>query len=352
LYFTPVKKPRSLQIIESGARNSSVDIFRAFAIFAVVLFHFNNFLPYGYVGVDLFFVISGLLVGGLLIQNLVDEKQIHFFKFILQRGFKIWPSYYVFLILANVASYFIFSSAQEDRRYIQLWEIKRYLFFYQNYTGRPFHVNFDHVWSLCVEEHFYILLPIMLIIIQKFFNNKRMLVICVVGVICAGILFKYLALVYTNSKDTYAGTHNRIDALAWGVLLSVILVYFPSVLKRWYAAVGLLLFIFGMWMMVGTDSVIYRKVIFHSLMPFCFFLMIAGLYYVDFSKLKVLRLVAYYSYNWYLWQMPIAVGFTMIFGNTTLGLLLYVVVSFAIAVIFTILVEEPFLRLRKKVIPR
>lgn len=345
-----MKKLKSLQLIESGQRNSTIDIFRAIAIISVVLFHFNNFLPYGHVGVDLFFVISGLLIGGLLIHDIGEGKQIRFFRFILQRGFKIWPSYYSFIIVGNIAAYFLLSTIAPDQ-YIPLWDIKRYIFFYQNYTGQPFHWSFDHVWSLCVEEHFYIMLPILFIVIQRSYNDRRVLLSAVCLVIVAGILFKYLALIYTNSKDTYSGTHNRIDALAWGVLLSIIINFYPELMKRISFVIGLLLFIAAMWMEINLESVIYHKVIFHSFLPICFFLMISGLYDFDFSRLKWLRLIAYYSYNWYLWHPIFAIGINYLFGNTITGLLVYAVASFVTAIIFTVIVEEPFLEMRKKVIP-
>ena len=77
-------KLRSIQQINNPLRISSVDIFRAFAIIAVVLIHFNHFLPYGSVGVDLFFVISGLLIGGLLTKEFNSGTKINFVKFILR----------------------------------------------------------------------------------------------------------------------------------------------------------------------------------------------------------------------------------------------------------------------------
>ena len=67
-------KLKSIEIIESKLRISSVDIFRGFAILPEELFHFNNTLPFGYLGVDRFFVISGLLVGSILIKQYKDME--------------------------------------------------------------------------------------------------------------------------------------------------------------------------------------------------------------------------------------------------------------------------------------
>jgi peptidoglycan/LPS O-acetylase OafA/YrhL len=350
-----VSNLRSIQVLLSKERNSSVDIFRAIAILSVVIFHFNNYFPFGNLGVDCFFVISGLLIGNILIKNIQQERPVNFFKFIIMRGFKIWPSYYVFIFFGSAFALLFYHSIAPDQ-IIPLWDIKRYLFFYQNYTGLPFHWSFDHVWSLCVEEHFYILLPILFIIIQRFFvDKKRYLFFSVYCIIGAGILFKFLALEYTRSKDTYSATHNRIDALAWGVLLSLIIAYYPDQFRKMKKVLiiffsGLILFVVCIIFAIQTSSIIYQKVLLHSIVPFCFFLMIGGAYHVDLSKLKYLRVVAYYSYNWYLWHPIFVIGITFLIGNNVLALTIYLIATFLVAVFFTVVVEEYFLSLRKKVI--
>lgn len=341
------------ETLNSTKRNSSVDVWRGIAIVSVVLFHFDGYLPFGSIGVDLFFVISGLLVGGILTNKLLNDSEIKYFRFILQRGFKIWPSYYVFILLGSVLAYFFYSQ-EYTHQVIPFSDLSRYLFFYQNYTGIPFHWSFDHVWSLCVEEHFYILLPILFLIIRKFNSKKKLLFLSLFIVILLGFLFKYYMLYYTTGKDTYSATHNRIDALAWGVLLNVILKLYGTDFKKYkyqisYFIIGTIGLIISIWLNYNFASEFYSKVVYHSILPIFFTLMIFGTYYYNFSRLRIIRILGYYSYNWYLWHPIIVVLVSQSIGTAWYGLIIYLVCSFSIGVFFTLLIEEPFLNLRKRI---
>lgn len=234
----------------------------------------------------------------------------------------------------------------------------RYLFFYQNYTGAPFHWPFDHIWSLCVEEHFYILLPLLFLFVKSLFkNNRSFLILAVSGLILTGIVFKFFSVRYTPGIDTYSTTHNRIDALGWGVLLGILVNYYEESLRKikWLKMLfflGVLLFAVSIFALIQLKSLYFEKAIFFTLSPFCFFLMLFGLYYHDFSKWKPLRFVAYYSYNWYLWHPVFVLIVGKYFGINALGLLIYMVASFLMAMIFTIFIEEKFLAIRERVISR
>jgi peptidoglycan/LPS O-acetylase OafA/YrhL len=322
----------------------------------VVLFHFNGTLKLGYIGVDLFFVISGLLVGGLLMNQYKEGKSVNFWKFILQRGFKIWPSYYCFLLIGSLLARWMYKDLDPDQ-IIPLNDLKRYLLFYQNYTGAPFHWSFDHVWSLCVEEHFYIILPLVFIFSKLIFKDKENVLYFVMMLIVAGILFKVASLYLTTGKDTYSATHNRIDALAWGVLLSYIVYFKRHFLEKKFVSalflpLGLVLFTGLLWLKLSYDNIIFQQILFHSLLPLSFFLMMGGLYFKNFARLGILRVIAYYSYNWYLWHAVFSIFFLKHFGYTLLGFCMYMMISFFCAVLFTILIEEFFLSIRSRVIKK
>jgi peptidoglycan/LPS O-acetylase OafA/YrhL len=354
-----LNKLKVFEVINNPKRISSVDFFRGLAVLAVVLYHFKGIMPYGFLGVEIFFVISGLLVGGLLTKDLSNQKHIHFFRFFLQRGFKIWPSYYMFLFFGTGLAIVLYSESHPDQ-IVPLWDLKRYVFFYQNYTGPPFHWSFDHVWTLCVEEHFYILLPILYIFIQHFFSfdkQKKALFLFVIGVIISGIILKHCSFFFTNSKDIYSSTHNRIDALGWGVLLNLIIKFYSDKIKT--KRVQIYATCFGIFIFTATiigslysGGSLFYKMYLHTLIPFAFALILLGLYYVDFSKWKFIQIIAYFSYNWYLWH-PIFVFFIYDYlGISWLGISIYLVISFLAAVLSTIFIEEPLLRKREKIIKK
>ncbi len=328
-------KLHSLSVLKSPSRISSIDFFRAMAILSVMLYHFRKILPMGYLGVDLFFVISGFLVGGIVVKATFENRHTSFFKFILQRGFKIWPSYYFFI-------FFIFW--YKDRDFT--WDnIGKYLFFYQNYTGES-----SPIWSLCVEEHFYILLPILFILIQKFTGDLKIKIMkaAVYSIIAAGILFKFASYYLTNSHDTFAGTHNRLDGLAWGVLLSINLYRKPSVKKPWlYIVSGLVILIATI--ISSLYSPYFKSLFLHSFTPVSFYLLMAGLYHVDFSRLHLLRIVSYYSYNIFLWHSLVGGVIIGQFGFSVFIIIVSMVASVIVGAVVTIIVEEPFLRLRESV---
>lgn len=352
-------KLKSLETINSSNRNSSIDVFRGLAIISVVIYHYNYTFELGFLGVDLFFIVSGLLVGGILTKEFEEGKKINFLKFFLQRGLKIWPSYYFLLFFGNFIAYLLYSKTNPSE-IIPSDGYLRYILFYRNYSGLPKTWSFVHTWSLCVEEHFYILLPIMFLLVQNFIsknNQKKALYFFVLLTILFGILAKPFSFYILNQKDTYSATHDRIDALAWGVLLNLLIKdYGPFIRKnliRFSSIVaGLIICSISIYYFQKLNSLVYNEVYFHSIIVLSFFLILLGVYSMDFQKLKPIRFVAYFSYNWYLWHPIFVIFITNHLGNTLGGLFLYIIITFCIAIITTILIEEKFLEKRSWILNR
>lgn len=341
-----------LSTLREPGRITSVDVFRGIAIITVVLFHFGK-LPYGYLGVDLFFVVSGLLVSRALISDIEKNRPISFFRFVVTRGIKIWPSYYALLIIGNLLAFALYRTSHPEQ-IITLKHFPRYALFFQNYRGTA-HWSFDHVWSLCVEEHFYILLPILFLIVERLGRKKSTAIALVLACILAGILFKIIG--HRVGFETHSATHNRIDALAWGVLLSLLQKSVPLRLQSVTRTpalfvLGAALFLASLWAHASGNFPLFEAVGFHSVVPFAFFLMLLNSYHWAFAGSLPIRFVAYYSYNWYLWHLVFVLVVQDVVGRGWIGLVVFVLVSFTAGVVFTKMVEEPMLERRNAILTK
>lgn len=171
----------------------------------------------GFVGVDLFFVLSGFLISGLLYKEYHKRGAISFPRFFIRRGLKIYPAFYVMLVVTLIA--------QLLAGKLSGWgAYMREILFVQDYAPGIW----MHCWSLGVEEHFYILLPILLLLLIRFssdaVNPFRAIprAFLVVAVTCFVLR---VATVYFTPPEAYYGatittaTHLRIDELFFGVLL-------------------------------------------------------------------------------------------------------------------------------------
>src|SRR5438094_1957785 len=135
-------------------RDRRLDILRAVAVLVVMGRHVEYCPPWhqaGWIGVDLFFVISGFLISGLLFNDYKAHGAIGLSNFYIRRGLKIYPAFYT-LIFFTVAVILIQHMSLSRRQALDE------VLFLQNY----FAGLWPHTWSLAVEEHFYILLPLLL----------------------------------------------------------------------------------------------------------------------------------------------------------------------------------------------
>lgn len=233
---TATQKPvNSLPVL--GGRIPELDGLRGIAILLVVVFHYIggvehaplgywthrllSALTVGWSGVDLFFILSGFLIGGILL----DARSCpHYFRpFYMRRVFRILPIYYswtlIYAALIVGALWLLpghFSAAPKD-----LLQVPLHLLFLQNmqYGMVPFPwLWFAVTWSLAVEEQFYLLAPPLIR-----FLSPRSLLSALVGTICLAPLLRFLVFQYWL-PHTFAAMYLmpcRADALASGVLLAL-----------------------------------------------------------------------------------------------------------------------------------
>ena len=231
----------ALPMVSSGSgRNASLDVLRFGALAMVMLHHVpvappGLTLPWrrvaeqalwgGWLGVDLFFVLSGFLVSGLLFREYGAHGSLNPWRFLVRRGFKIYPSFWIFLTVIAVAD------ALRSRG-VPWARLGAELLFVQNYLPGLR----GHTWSLAVEEHFYLLLPAALFLLTRrsagAINPFRTWPAVIVGlsVFCLGWRL-YLGSTEPVGATHYVSTHLRIDALGFGSLLAYANQFHPERLR-------------------------------------------------------------------------------------------------------------------------
>src|SRR5437016_4037837 len=211
-----------MQVTNSG-RNTNLDALRAIAIFMVLGRHFYDphalfvyWTRVGWAGVDLFFVLSGFLIAGLLFNSYRSRGTVEISRFYIRRGFKIWPAFYA-LILATLLMNALLPSFAIRTKY--LWSE---VLFLQSYFPGVWGIT----WSLAVEEHFYLTLPLVLLLMTRRSRGKPFA--AMPYLFCAVAIFslacRFAAGWNQNGTGNYLTylypTHLRIDGLMFGVLLS------------------------------------------------------------------------------------------------------------------------------------
>ena len=161
-----------LRVHEPEVYHSHIDGLRAFAVLSVVINHLNvDFLSGGFVGVDIFFVISGYLITGMLKKDF-ESKTFSIYSFYDRRLRRIFPSLFVVIFFTIIFSYFIFLPSDFlltiKSSMSTLFFVSNFYFWKELQAGYFAAIDsslatFVHTWSLAVEEQFYIFFPIFLL---------------------------------------------------------------------------------------------------------------------------------------------------------------------------------------------
>ena len=241
---------------------NGLDHLRALAIILVMFYHYQLgvfghpewstwFDRIAWTGVDLFFVLSGFLISSQLFTQLKEGKAISIKTFYIKRFFRIIPLY-----LVVVGIYFFIPFFREKEALPQAW---RFLTFTQNFGLDLWHNGtFSHAWSLCVEEHFYLLLPLTLLVLQYFKLFKRtwllLIILFLLGFVVRTYSWHQFELASESGvpgaywpKYVYYPTYNRMDGLLFGVSIAAIYTFLPklwtklSAFGNYYIITGVLI---------------------------------------------------------------------------------------------------------------
>jgi peptidoglycan/LPS O-acetylase OafA/YrhL len=248
-------------------------------------------------GVDIFFALSGYLICTLLLSEKQRNGTISLFRFYVRRAFRILPP--ILLFLATI----VLLSSTDILPHIEMGEILGTLFFYRNYLMGSWYTG--HFWSLAVEEQFYAVIPLFLLMVDRQWAVRSASVLIA---LCIGIRwFEYAQGWFADSLLQFR-TENRFDGLLWGCLLALsmqspaIRAWLERHLTDWIfftmiAAVVVLLVVF--------NSQPARRTLVAAFMPLLigYTVLHRDSFVGRILELPVLKWIGRLSYSLYIWQM-------------------------------------------------
>lgn len=356
-----------------------LDHLRALAIALVFLFHYSilsagqpSWLPglikFGWTGVDLFFVLSGFLIASQVFAQLKQGQVFLFRQFFLKRFFRIVPAF-----LVTVALYFIFPFFREKESLPPLW---KFLTFTQNFgLNIKDYGSFSHAWSLCVEEHFYLLLPLTLLLLQnsKTFRKGYWLLIVLFLFGFAIRMYSYNVLYLPKMDDEnswlywykyiYYPSYNRLDGLLAGVSISAVYQFLPGFWAR-LSRYGTQLTLLGLALLTAAyflceDQTSFASSVFgFPLIALAYGCMVIGAIspqcFLYKWKSNLTTQIATLSYAVYLTHKGIIHITRQLLStfniNNNLMLLTCIITCFCFAILLHQIIEKPFMKLRGRVI--
>ena len=225
---SPAAQCKACAFVDLDRRIRPLDGIRALAVLAVLATHAGiPFLPGGFVGVDVFFVLSGFLITSLLYDQLVVTGRIDLGGFWTRRARRLLPAALV-MIVAVVAASALFvpdsvAGLRGDAIAASLWSgnwrwaLQGTNYFAQGVTPSPL----QHTWSLAVEEQFYLVWPLLLVVCRAV-SRRRLLALSLAGVAASAVATYVLARVATPGR-VYFGTDTRAQELLVGAALAALL---------------------------------------------------------------------------------------------------------------------------------
>jgi peptidoglycan/LPS O-acetylase OafA/YrhL len=364
------------------SRLNGLDTLRALAILLVFTYHYMAFVSgeptfgwvsiVGWVGVDLFFVLSGYLIGNQLFSGLANQRQLSLSSFYARRALRTWPVFWVAL-----AAYFLFPSVMGGRPPPPLWT---FLTFTQNYQLQP-GTAFSHAWSLCLEEQFYLVLP--LVVLAAFRIGTRryqawwlLLALLATGIVSRGVLWSLhgredMGNIEGYFPNIYYATLCRFDEFLPGIAVAMIKNFHPEIWRRLMER-GSELFLVGIvcvaavlygacfhYYVDGYGYPFFMTVFGYSCVAGAFSLLVASAL-SERSPLHFVRVpgayqLALWSYSIYLSHKAVAYILNKYANqyalNPSLKLLAIAAASVAVGALLYGLVEAPVMRLRDKKFP-
>jgi peptidoglycan/LPS O-acetylase OafA/YrhL len=343
---------------------SYLDGFRGYAILLVIVSHLHlTKMNVAYLGVTLFFFVSGFLITKLLVYEFNKKSTISLRDFYLRRLYRLYPAL-IFMIVVSIVVMLI-------NGYSIIWaDVLAGLFYFTNYYLVYFMPQLQDanyllvsriLWSLSVEEHFYLIFPLLFAGVFRS-GSKRMLQLL------TWLLVVFLAIrmiVFFQSTDpsrtfliTYYTTHCRADSILYGCVSALLLYahdtkwYVRALSSRWSLVAGVALIAFSLL----YTAPVFRYTFKYSFQGLGFFLLVPGYAYASVHGLvrklvdnPISVYIGKLSYSLYLFHwVALKIGNLYWGEGSTTWYLVVVVITITLSLVSYYLIEMPFVAMRRK----
>lgn len=321
----------------------ALDGIRAIAILIVMISHVLTPVVPGGFGVTLFFFVSGFIITRMMLNQ--GFRGAHLTAFYVRRFFRLTPALLVYLLLSGLVMHALGHP-------IPAADFCATLFYYANYHQ---FTNFGHVlsplvitWSLAVEEHFYFMFPLVLIL------AGRHLVAVLVATIVAILVWRLVLIhgLHAPPARNYVATDTRLDSIAWGCLLSALIHARHAVLDRlarWPALVLSAVLLLASFAIRGE---VFRETLRYTLQGAALVPVFCALFWAEAPlgwlrralESRAARFVGNISYSLYLYHFLALSVCTALISNVLELKLVTLLVAFVLATMSYSLVENPIRR--------
>ena len=352
----------------------SIDSLRALAVLAVIIYHVDvNYLPGGFLGVDLFFVLSGYLISSLIIKEYRKTGSLNLYNFYIRRARRLLPAVY-FMITVGLVVMVLFNEVLLRKSHLDAifgyiyssnwWYIFHKLDYFDSFGAQS---PFKHLWSLAIEEQFYMVFPLLFLLVNRkkkskdgtYILNKNFLYV-VLGLILVSLIAHILLFDINNISRIYFGTDTRAFSLLVGVVGAIL---YPmerlhdKVTQQQnmiYSVVSLASIATLITVMIYTSEYntwLYRGGFLLVAILGLIVIISSGKQHTLMSKLLSFKPVVFIgkiSYSLYLWHFPVLVLTTPVseIGNPNIiFVVLRVILTFILATASYVFVETPIRKL-------
>ena len=352
----------------------SIDSLRALAVLAVIIYHVDvNYLPGGFLGVDLFFVLSGYLISSLIIKEYRKTGSLNLYNFYIRRARRLLPAVY-FMITVGLVVMVLFNEVLLRKSHLDAifgyiyssnwWYIFHKLDYFDSFGAQS---PFKHLWSLAIEEQFYMIFPLLFLLVNRkkkskdgtYKLNKNFLYV-VLGLILVSLIAHILLFDINNISRIYFGTDTRAFSLLVGVVGAIL---YP--MERLHAKVtpqqNMIYSVVSLVSIATLITVMIYTSEYNTLLYRGGFLLVAilgliviissGKQHTLMSRLLSFKPVVFIgkiSYSLYLWHFPVLVLTTPVseIGNPNIiFVILRVILTFILATASYVFVETPIRKL-------